>query len=60
MGYLVHGMTSLNLDNCFNPSRYAFYTLLTLFHRKIPPLQHYITIKGHFVIITEKGSVLLA
>ena len=45
---------------CFNPSRHAFYTLLTLFHRKLPPLQHYITIKGHFVIITDKGSVFLS
>ena len=39
--YLLLGMNSFGLDNCFNPSRHTFYSFLTLFFINISPLLHY-------------------
>ena len=39
--YLVLGISSFGLDNCFNPSRHTFYPFLTLFLINISPLLHY-------------------
>ena len=39
--YLVLGMSSFGLDNCFNPSRHTFYPFLTLFLINVSPLLHY-------------------
>ena len=39
--YLVLGMSSFGLDNCFNPSRHTFYPFLTLFFINVSPLLHY-------------------
>ena len=39
--YLVLGMGSFGLDNCFNLSRHTFYPFLTLFLINVSPLLHY-------------------